>query len=141
MRYEHKEPGGLIHHDIKKPGRFEWVGHRITPSGRLRAIACRAMDNGPCYKAKTFAAACKALSFKHIRAKPHTPKTNEKAERFLQTALREWACARATSDRRKTHLPEWTHMCNLYRPHGNLNSKPHLSRLGRPMDNLLRCYS
>ena len=139
MRYKYKEPGGLIHRDIKKPVRFERVGHQITPSRRLQVIACRAMDNGPCCKAKTFAAACKAL--KHIRAKPHTRKTNEKAERFIQTALREWACARATSDRRKTHLPEWTHMCNLHHPHGNLNSKPPISRMGRPMDNLLRCYN
>ena len=42
MRYEYREPGGLIHLDIKKLGRFERVGHRITPSRRLRAIACRA---------------------------------------------------------------------------------------------------
>ena len=122
MRYEYKEPGGLIHRDIKKPGRFERVGHRIAPSGRLQVIACRAMDNGPCCKAKTFAAACKAL--KHIRTKPHTSKTNGKAERFIQNALR-----------------EWTHMCNWHHPHGNLNSKPPISRLGRPMDNLLRCYN
>ena len=70
------------------------------------------MDNGSCYKAKTFAAACKDLSLKHIRTKPYTPKTNGKAERFIQIALREWDYARAyaTSDQRKSHLPEWTHV-------------------------------
>ena len=95
------------------------------------------MDNGSCYKAKTFAAACKALNLKHIRTKPYTPKTNGKAERFIQTALREWAYARAcaTSEQRKTHLPEWTHMYNWHRPHGSLNSKSPISRLGQPMDN------
>ena len=95
--------------------------------------------NGSSYKAKTFAAACKALSRKHIRTKPYTPKTNGKAERFIQTALREWAYARAyaTSEQRKTHLPEWTHMYNWHRPHGSLNSKPPISRPGQPMDNLL----
>ena len=107
------------------------------------AIACQATDNGSCYKAKTFAVACKALSLKHIRTKPYTPKTNGKAERFIQTALREWAYARAcaTSDQRKTHLPEWTHMYNWHRPHGSLNSKPPISRLGQPMDNLLRFHN
>ena len=194
VRYEYKEPGGLIHLDIKKLGRFERVGHRITgdrtgqSNGRgvgweyvhiciddasriavtgiypdekaVSAIAAlqaavayyqslgvtvtRVMtDNGSCYKAKTFAAACKALSLKHIRTKPYTPKTNGKAERFIQTALREWAYARAyaTSEQRKTHLPEWTHMYNWHRPHGSLNSKPPISRLGQPMDNLLRFHS
>jgi len=57
-------------------------------------------DNGPCYKAKDFATTCKALGLKHIRTKPYTPKTNGKAERFIQTALREWAyaCAYPSSE-------------------------------------------
>jgi transposase InsO family protein len=99
-------------------------------------------DNGSCDKAKTFAAACRALSLKHFRTKPYTPKTNGKAERFIQTALREWAYARAydTSEQRKTHLPKWTHMYNWPRPHGSLNSQPPISRLRQPMDNLLRFH-
>src|SRR5829696_812323 len=51
-------------------------------------------DNGSCYKASAFARACRTLNLKHIRTKPYTPKTNGKAERFIQTALREWAYAR-----------------------------------------------
>ncbi len=99
--------------------------------------------NGSCYKAKTFVAACKDLNLKPILTKPCTPKTNGKAERFIQTALREWACARAcqTPEQRKIHLPEWTHMYNWRRPHGSLNSKPPISRLGQTMDNLLRFHS
>jgi transposase InsO family protein len=50
-------------------------------------------DNGSCYKAFAFRDACQALGIKHIRTKPYTPKTNGKAERFIQTALREWAYA------------------------------------------------
>ena len=194
VRYEYREPGGLIHLDIKKLGRFERVGHRITgdrtgqsnsrgvgwefvhiaidDASRIAvtgiypdekatsAIAClrkavaqyqslgitvaRVMtDNGSCYKSFAFAAACKELKLKHIRTKPYTPKTNGKAERFIQTALREWAYARAytTSDQRKSHLPEWTHMYNWHRPHGSLNSEPPISRLGLSKDNLLRCHS
>ena len=52
-------------------------------------------DNGSCYRSKVFAKACKKLKLKHIRTKPYTPKTNGKAERFIQTALREWAYPRA----------------------------------------------
>jgi transposase InsO family protein len=54
------------------------------------------------YKAFAFRDACRDLGIKHIRTKPYTPKTNGKAERFIQTALREWAYAHAESDRRTT---------------------------------------
>jgi transposase InsO family protein len=58
-------------------------------------------DNGSCYRAKAFRKACK-LGLKHIFTRPYRPQTNGKAERFIQTALREWAYARAyeTSDHR-----------------------------------------
>jgi transposase InsO family protein len=48
-------------------------------------------DNGSCYRSKTFRAACKRLGLRQIFTRPYTPKTNGKAERFIQTALREWA--------------------------------------------------
>ena len=51
-------------------------------------------DNGSCYKAFAFRDACRELGLKHIRTRPYTPKTNGKAERFIQTALREWAYAK-----------------------------------------------
>jgi transposase InsO family protein len=100
-------------------------------------------DNGSCYKARLFAAACKDVGLKHIRTKPCTPKTNGKAERFIQTALRAWAYARVydTSDQRKSHLPEWTHMYNWHRPHGSLNSGPPISRPAQTQDNLSRFLS
>ena len=53
-------------------------------------------DNGSCYKSRAFGRACKRLGLKHIRTKPYTPKTNGKAERFIQTALREWAYLRSS---------------------------------------------
>src|SRR5262245_43818046 len=52
-------------------------------------------DNGSCYVSRAFAKVCKRLGLKHIRTRPYTPKTNGKAERFIQTSLREWAYARA----------------------------------------------
>ena len=99
-------------------------------------------DNGPCYKAFAFRDTCRELGLKHIRTRPYTPKTNGKAERFIQSALREWAYARAyeTSDRRAQDLPVWTHMYNWHRPHGSLGSKPPISRLAQTEDNLLRLH-
>ncbi|RVD41969.1 transposase, partial [Mesorhizobium sp. M4B.F.Ca.ET.169.01.1.1] len=82
------------------------------------------------------------LGLKHIRTKPYTPKTNGKAERFIQTALREWAYAIAypTSDHRSAELPVWLHRYNWHRPHGSLKSKTPISRLALTEDNLLRLH-
>ena len=193
-RYEREHPGELIHIDIKKLGRFERVGHRITGDrtgqsksrgvgwefvhvciddasrlafsqilpdekkesavaflkaavayyASLGVTVARVMtDNGSCYRSKAFRNACRDLGLRHIRTRPYTPKTNGKAERFIQTALREWAYAQAypTSDRRAEELPIWLHRYNWHRPHGSLKSKPPISRLALTEDNLLRLHS
>ena len=66
-------------------------------------------DNGSCYKSFDFRDACRDLSLRHIRTKPYTPRTNGKAERFIQTSLREWAYARAytSSQMRQDALADW----------------------------------
>jgi transposase InsO family protein len=71
------------------------------------------------------------------------PKTNGKAERFIQTSLREWAYARAynTSHERTAELPQWLHRYNWHRPHGSIGTRPPISRLGLSEDNLLRLHS
>jgi transposase InsO family protein len=99
-------------------------------------------DNGACYKSFAFRDACAELGLKHIRTKPYTPKTNGKAERFIQTALREWAYAQAypTSDHRAAELPFWLHRYNWHRPHGGIKSQTPISRLGLNRDNLLRLH-
>jgi len=100
-------------------------------------------DNGSCYRSHRFREACNELGLKHIRTRPYTPKTNGKAERFIQTAMREWAYAQVYghSDQRTGELPRWLHRYNWHRPHGSLNAKPPISRLGLPEDNLLRLHS
>jgi transposase InsO family protein len=100
-------------------------------------------DNGSCYRSKAFAKACKKLGLRHIFTKPYTPKTNGKAERFIQSALREWAYAIAYShsDQRTAELPRWLHRYNWHRPHGSLLAKPPISRLGLTRNNLLRLHS
>jgi transposase InsO family protein len=99
-------------------------------------------DNGSCYKAFAFRRACKRLGLRHIRTKPYTPRTNGKAERFIQTALREWAYARAydTSNQRALELPYWIHRYNWHRPHGSIGSVPPISTLGLTWNNLLRLH-
>jgi transposase InsO family protein len=100
-------------------------------------------DNGSCYKSFAFRKACKRLGLKHIRTRPYTPKTNGKAERFIQTSLREWAYARAynTSADRAAELPRWLHRYNWHRPHGSIGSMPPISRLGLAGNNLLRLHT
>jgi transposase InsO family protein len=190
-RYEREHSGELVHIDIKKLGRFDKPGHRITGSrvgqsaGRgigwesahvglddaSRVAVIRIMpderkesavaslesiiadyaslgitiatvmtDNGSCYRSQAFAGACQRLGLRHIRTRPYTPKTNGKAERFIQTALREWAYARAysTSVERAHALPAWLHRYNWHRPHGSMTP---ISRLGLTEDNLLRLHT
>ena len=100
-------------------------------------------DNGACYQSNAFKQACQQLNLKHIRTRPFTPKTNGKAERFIQSALREWAYARAyeTSEQRADFLPWWTHMYNWHRPHGGINYSTPISRLGLNANNLLRLHN
>ncbi len=100
-------------------------------------------DNGSCYRSKLFRAACKRLGVRQIFTRPYTPRTNGKAERFIQTALREWAYARAyhTSDQRSAELIDWLHRYNWHRPHGSLKANTPISRLGLSEDNLLRLHS
>ena len=192
-RYQREHPGEMIHIDIKKLGRFDRVGHRITgdrQKGQSRgagwefvhvcvddasriafskimpdekkesAVAflkatiayyqslgvtvARVMtDNGSCYRSKAFRKACRDLGLKHIRTRPYTPKTNGKAERFIQTALTEWAYAQAypNSDARAAELPIWLHRYNWHRPHGGIKYKTPISCLDLTEDNLLRLHT
>jgi transposase InsO family protein len=190
-RYEREKPGEIIHLDIKKLGRFNSTGHRITglrsrhrgagwefahvaiddhsriaridvfpDQTKHSAVAFliatvayfkslgitveRVMtDNGGCYISKHFKRACEQLGIKHIRIKPYTPQTNGKAERFIQTALREWAYATAFehSEQRRSALPAWLHRYNWHRPHGSLGRKPPITRLGLTGNNLLSLHN
>jgi transposase InsO family protein len=87
-------------------------------------------DNGSCYRSHLFRHACQRLEIKHRRTRPYSPQTNGKAERFIQTALREWAYAKHWTDskERDAHLLPWLHHYNHKRPHGSLNYKPPISR-------------
>jgi transposase InsO family protein len=88
-------------------------------------------DNGSCYRARQFRHACAQLGIRHRFTRPYTPRTNGKAERFIQTALREWAYARHwnNSEERDQSLLPWLAHYNFTRPHGSLGYAPPISRI------------
>jgi transposase InsO family protein len=99
-------------------------------------------DNAKAYRGHDFAACCAALGLSHHYTKPYTPRTNGKAERFIQTSLREWAYARAyaNSNQRHNALPTWIHGYNWHRPHMSLAGQPPIHRLHLNGNNLLRLH-
>ena len=99
-------------------------------------------DNGPSYRSLQFAHACRQLGLKQRFTRPYTPRTNGKAERFIQTALREWAYARSydNSQQRAQQLHSWLHDYNWHRPHASLNLQPPISRSGFDRNNLLSLH-
>ena len=96
-------------------------------------------DNGSGYVSKAFRAACAELGIGHIRTHPYTPKTNGKAERFVQTSLRDWAYAKPyrSSKQREAALEPFIHRYNWHRPHSALSHQPPMSRIPA-MSNLLK---
>lgn len=142
QRYEHDATGGMLHLNIQKLGRFECPSHRVTAD---RTVHTRGVGweyvhiiddhtrlaTASVLSDETARSTCRALldvvryyrrlGIRHNFTKPYTLRTNGMAERFIQTALREWACACAwryeSSDQRAEQLPGWLHCCNLHRPH------------------------
>jgi len=100
-------------------------------------------DNAPCYYSRLFATACRQLGIRHLRTRPYTPRTNGKAERFIQTALREWAYAQLyqNSAHRQHQMQPWLHQYNWHRPHASLGQSPPISRSGLDGYNVLRHHS
>lgn len=191
-RYERTRPGELVHVDVKKLGRFDRPGHRMTgraahnrritqatAKGRGRGVVgwdychvcvddatrlayvevlddeCgetaagflrravawfksmgitvkRVMsDNGSCYVSTAHAKACRELGLRHLRTKPYRPRTNGKAERFIQTLQNRWAYGAlyTSSTERTATLPGWLNHYNFTRRHGSLGHKPPAARL------------
>ena len=187
FRYERATPGEMIHLDIKKLGRFNVEGHRVTGDRRAgrsrkagweflhvcvddasrlayteilpsegqhdttaflqRALAWLARhgvvvqrvmtDNGSAYRSTLFAKALQAAGARHVRTRPYTPRTNGKAERFIQTSLREWAYGRpyACSDDRAKAIKPWTDAYNLARPHAGIKGLTPWQRVNNLLGN------
>jgi transposase InsO family protein len=191
VRYEHEQPGDLVHIDTKKLGRIERMGKRIpgsprTPVGagweylfvavddhsrigftdlcpderkpsaiqflentvayfRSLGVRPRAVltDNGSAFRSKAFRQACVRLGLKQRFTRAYRPQTNGKAERFIQSALREWAYGIAYnhSSEREQMLERWRHHYNWHRPHQGIAGMAPISRLARSRNNLLTLHS
>lgn len=88
-------------------------------------------DNGSCYVSRLFQAAVRSLGARHVRTRPYTPRTNGKAERFIQTSIKEWAYERAyeSSEESTERLGPWLDYYNQTRPHTAPNYQPPISKL------------
>jgi transposase InsO family protein len=191
QRYEREQPGELLHIDIKRLGRFDKVGHRITGDRTQRArnigwehvfvavddhsrvaftqihldenkhsaeaflrsavgyfqhlgvpIQRVLTDNGKAFRSGLFAATCLELGISQKFTRAYRPQTNGKAERFIQSALREWAYGRPydNSAQRGASLPAWNHFYNWHRQHHGIKLQPPMSRLSIPRKNLLTLH-
>jgi len=100
-------------------------------------------DNGSAFRSKGFARACWRLGLKHSFTRPYRPQTNGKAERFIQSALREWAYGipYGRSSERTAMLNRWTHHYNWHRPHHGIGGVAPISRLKRSRNNLLTLHT
>jgi transposase InsO family protein len=94
-------------------------------------------DNGSAYRSRRFARALRLLAIRHIFTRPYTPRTNGKAERFIQTLLREWAygLAHPTSEARNADLPRWLDWFNRSRTRSALNGLSPLNRVNDLLGN------
>jgi transposase InsO family protein len=101
-------------------------------------------DNGAPYRSVVHARACRELGIRHLRTRPYRPQTNGKAERFIQTMLREWAYGRiyGSSAERSRQLAGWLDRYNYRRKHGSLGHRPPAARLNELLgNNLVGNYS
>lgn len=192
QRYERDVPGELLHIDIKKLGRFDRVGHRVTGDRTQRArrigwdyvfvavddhsrmaftevhpdetgasaaaflhaatryfdllgvpIQRVITDNGKAFYSASFAQACLEHGITQKFTRAYRPQTNGKAERFIQSALREWAYGRTydNSAQRNRALPTWTHFYNWHRQHHGINLNVPVSRLAAFRKNVLTLHT
>ncbi len=108
-----------------------WLGRHGVSVERVMT------DNGSAYRSKLFGAALQKAGARHVRTRPYTPRTNGKAERFIQTSLREWAYARPypSSDHRTAAIGPWTDRYNTARPHSGINGLTPWQRVNNLLGN------
>ncbi len=101
---------------------------------RVRAVMS---DNGSCYVAHAYGAALGELGLRQLRIRPYRPRTNGKAERFIQTLLNEWAYARiyGSSEERRAQLSAYLKRYNFRRPHGSLGKRAPAARVNNLIGN------
>ena len=121
-----------VHSDEKATTAVEFLKRAVAFYASHNITVERVMtDNGPGYRSHLHRIACHQLGIRHLRTRPYRPRTNGKAERFIQTLTRRWAHGRTyhSSSERTAALRPWLEHYNYTRPHGSLSHKPPGSRL------------
>jgi transposase InsO family protein len=133
-----------MHADERTPSAVQFLRNAVTYYARL-GVSVRSLltDNGSAFRSRVFAAACKELGVRHRFTRPYRPQTNGKAERFIQSALREWAYGFTyqRSAERTQALDRWNHHYNWHRPHQGIGGAVPMSRLSSSTNNLLTLHS
>ena len=133
-----------LYPDERKPSAVQFLENAVAYYQALGVRVQRVLtDNGSAFRSGDFAKACERLQLKHRFTRPYRPQTNGKAERFIQSALREWAYGITYnhSGERQAMLDRWIHHYNWHRPHQGINGMAPISRLALSRNNLLTIHS
>lgn len=133
-----------LHPDERQDAAVRFLEHTLAYFRRIGVTVKRILtDNGPAFRSHVFAAACRRLNIQHRFTRAYRPQTNGKAERFIQSALREWAYGIPYhhSRERAAMLNRWIHHYNWHRPHQGIGGLPPTSRLALKRNNLLKLHS
>lgn len=133
-----------MHPDEKTPAAVQFLRDATAYYASLGIKVERLLtDNGSAFRSKDFARVCRELGIRHKFTRPYRPQTNGKAERFIQSALREWAYGFTYqhSSQRTAALDHWNHHYNWHRPHQGIGGLAPMSRLNQSRNNLLTLHS
>ncbi len=133
-----------VHADEKTPNAVLFLRNAYAYYASLGVRIQRLLtDNGSAFRSKNFALACQELGIRHRFTRPYRPQTNGKAERFIQSALREWAYGFTyqNSSQRTAALEFWNHHYNWHRPHQGIGGVTPMSRLNVSRNNLLTLHT
>ena len=133
-----------MHPDEKKEEAVRFLHNAVSYYGKLGVTVKRLLtDNGSAFRSRDFRTACGELGITHKFTRAYRPQTNGKAERFIQSALREWAYGWTyqNSAQRAIALASWQHHYNCHRPHSGIGGVPPISRLSPSRKNLLTLHT
>jgi transposase InsO family protein len=133
-----------IYRNEGKESAVQFLENCVTYFGSLGVRIERLLtDNGSAFRSKAFAAACIALGIRHRFTRAYRPQTNGKAERFIQSALREWAYpwVYQNSAARTATLDAWSHHYHWHRPHQGIGGHAPMTRLKTSGKNLLTLHT
>ncbi len=133
-----------MHADERTPNAIRFLRDAIAYYASLGITVRRLLtDNGSAFRSRDFRIVCDQLGIAHRFTRPYRPQTNGKAERFIQSALREWAYGPTFqhSTQRTAALDDWIHHYNWHRPHQGIGGVAPISRLSSKRYNLLTLHT